>query len=123
MMTDDMVLVREYAENQSESAFSALVTRHLNLVYSAAQRQVNDPGLAEEVAQSVFIVLSRKAGSLGPKTVLSGWLYRTTRFVSTNAVQARRRRQKREQEAGMETHARSNELEPDWGQWSPLLDE
>jgi hypothetical protein len=49
MTTDDMELVRQYAAYQSESAFAALVSRHTNLVYSAALRRVNDPQLAGEI--------------------------------------------------------------------------
>src|ERR1700690_723531 len=102
-MTDDMALVREYARNRSESAFAALVSRHLNLVYSVALREVHDPHLAGEVTQAAFIILSRKAGSLRPKTILSGWLCRTARYVSAEMLRSQRRRQKREQEACMQS--------------------
>jgi RNA polymerase sigma factor (sigma-70 family) len=122
MTTDDMALLREYAANNSEEAFAALVSRHVNLVYSVALRQVRDPHLAEEIAQAVFIILARKAKSLGDKTVLSGWLCRTARYVSANALTIQRRRQRREQEAYMQSIL--NEPESDaWRQIAPLLDD
>jgi RNA polymerase sigma factor (sigma-70 family) len=122
MMNDDMALVREYAASQSERAFETLVTRHVNLVYSAALRQARDPHLAEDVTQAVFIVLARKAGSLGDKTILSCWLYRTARFAAADALKIQRRRQLREQEAHMEG-VFQNEPDAAWEQLSPLLDE
>ena len=60
---DDLELLREYVERNSESAFTRLVERHLNLVHSAARRQVGDAQLAEEVTQTVFLVLARKAAT------------------------------------------------------------
>jgi RNA polymerase sigma factor (sigma-70 family) len=121
MMTDDMALLREYARHNSEEAFATLVSRHVNLVYSVTRRQVHDPHLAEEITQGVFIILARKAESLGPKTILPGWLCRTARYTSANALTVQRRRQRREQEASM--HYTLNEPEPDpWRQIAPLLD-
>ena len=122
MMTDDMALVREYARGNSEEAFATLVSRHVNLVYSVALRLVRDPHLAEEITQAVFIILARKAGSLGPKTILSGWLCRTARYASADALKNQRRRERREQEAYMQSILNDTESSNAWMQIAPLLD-
>lgn len=121
MMSDDMDLVRAYARSNSEEAFAALVSRHVNLVYSVAFRQVADGHLAEEITQTVFIILARKAATLGSKTVVSGWLYRTTRYASTRALTMRRRRQHREQEAYMRSQLNVTE-DNTWMEIEPFLD-
>jgi RNA polymerase sigma factor (sigma-70 family) len=131
MLNDDLTLLREYARRDSEEAFAALVSRHVNLVYSVAMRQARDPHLAEEITQAVFIILARKAGSLGPKIILPGWLCRTARYAGANALTLQWRRQRREQEAYMQSilnepdpdaSSRRNPMEADWGQIAPLLD-
>ena len=123
MMTEnDMTLVREFATRQSETAFAALVERYIGLVHSAAMRQAGDPDLAQEITQAVFILLARKAATLGPKTILPAWLYRSTRYAVADAQKARRRRRAREQEAFMQSTL--NESNNDnWRQLAPLLDD
>ncbi|MBN9688743.1 MAG: sigma-70 family RNA polymerase sigma factor [Verrucomicrobia bacterium] len=126
MMTDDGELVRTFARSGSEEAFAALVARHVNLVYSVALRQVRDPHQAEEITQTVFLILARKAGSLGPHTVVSAWLCRTARYVSARALTMQRRRQARELEVFMQSPqndpAPSDAVADDWKQIEPLLD-
>jgi len=58
-MTSDLELLQNYARNKSEESFTALLNRHLNLVYSAGLRQVRSPQLAEEVVQSARKIEAR----------------------------------------------------------------
>ena len=122
-MMDDRQLLGAYARERSESAFGELVTRHIDLVYSTALRVVNgDSHLAQDVTQTVFIDLARKAGSLPDDVALPGWLHRHTCYTATKAVRTERRRQSREQTA-MEMRALDDNTRPEWEQVAPYLDE
>jgi len=119
---NDMELLRQYAQADSEEAFATLVDRHVNLIYSTALRQTNNPHNAEEIAQAVFIILAQKANRLPANTVLSGWLYQTARFAAANFLRADARRTHREQKAYMQSIL--TEASPDlWPQIKPLLED
>lgn len=127
-MKSDAQLLREYAQNGAESAFSELVGRYVNLVYSAAMRQVNSADLAADISQQVFISLSKAADTLPNRMTaessLAGWLCRTTRNVALNSLRNEGRRLAREMEAmdSMQMQDDSTD-EPRWDQISPILDD
>ncbi|MBN9690879.1 MAG: sigma-70 family RNA polymerase sigma factor [Verrucomicrobia bacterium] len=120
---NDSELLQAWATQRDETAFAQLVSRHLDTVYAAARRQVGPSPLADDVAQAVFLVLARKAGSLSPRVVLSGWLLRTTRFVAARALRAEQRRSQHETLASMQTTLSDlpNPPEP-WSSVEPHLD-
>jgi RNA polymerase sigma factor (sigma-70 family) len=127
-MTSDLdLLLGQFAREKSQDAFTALVNRHVDLVYSAALRQVRSPQLAEEIAQSVFADLARDAGKLtggsdaSSQNALTPWLYAVTRRTAIDMIRKESRRQLREQIA-MEMN-NMNATCDELTQIEPLLDD
>jgi RNA polymerase sigma factor (sigma-70 family) len=126
---DDAQLLREYARQGSEASFAALVARYTDLIYSVVLRQAGSPDLAEEVAQSVFTDLARKApelaAKLGEKGSIVGWLYRGSRFALAKQLRAEQRRHLRERQAMQELDSANNAMPTptDWARVRPVLDQ
>src|SRR5476651_2463474 len=120
-MTSDLDLLGQFAREKSQDAFTALVNRHVNLVYSAALRQVRSPQLAEEIAQSVFADLARVAATPSSPAILTAWLYAVTRRTAIDVIRKESRRQLREQIAVEMNNM--NATANDWTQIEPLLDD
>ena len=122
-MTREDELLQRYAAKQSEAAFTELVQRYLNFVYSVCRRQVGNDALAQDITQTVFLLLAAKAGSLKPGTVLSGWLFRTAHLACRNAMRVEARRQHYERKAAQEMEDAARGLDPQWQQVESGLDE
>ncbi len=121
-MTPENELLRSYARTGSEEAFTELVRRHVNLVYSAALRQVGgDAHLAQDVAQTVFSELANKAASLSNCNSLSGWLYTSAYFAASKVARTEHRRRQREEQF-MREPAQHSTPEADWEKLRPALD-
>ena len=120
--TPDRDLVRSYASEGSETAFRALVGRHVGLVFATALRQVGDTGLAEEITQNVFVHLARKAPALTGHETIAGWLHRSAILESRARFRAEMRRRRREEVAAAlaETEFQARNPAEDL---TPLLDE
>src|SRR5947199_4120753 len=68
-------LLHRYATGRDESAFEALVARHGPMVLGVCRRVLDDPHAAEDAFQATFLVLVRKARSLGEHDAIGHWLY------------------------------------------------
>jgi RNA polymerase sigma factor (sigma-70 family) len=75
-----------------ESALEALVQNYYRLVVATATRATRDPHLAQDIAQTVFLIFARKARGLRKEVSLPGWFMRTSLFVSRDAVKKVARR-------------------------------
>ena len=124
-MSNDTELLRRYVEERAEGPFTELVREHLNLVYSAALREMNGDGaLAEDVSQAVFTELVREAPRLLGHPSLAGWLYTTVRHLAANWRRADRHRRRRvEEEHSMNQLLSEDSPNEVWQQVRPVLDD
>ncbi|HVT81445.1 MAG TPA: sigma-70 family RNA polymerase sigma factor [Phycisphaerae bacterium] len=96
----DRELLRAYQTAGDEAAFTRLVERHADAVYSAALRQCGDPATAEDVMQAVFILLVHKGPALPSHESLTGWLLKAAHYCVRDALKIARRRTLHERAAG-----------------------
>ncbi len=124
-MKDDAELLRCFARDRDEAAFAEVVRRQVDLVHSAASRQVNgDVHLARDVTQMVFADLARKADVVAGERVLAAWLFVSTRYAAAKLVRGEQRRRVREQEAQiMEELMKDDATTVEWERVRPVLDE
>jgi RNA polymerase sigma factor (sigma-70 family) len=114
-------LLAEFRKSRAEAAFSELVSRYTNLVFSAAKRRLNNMSLAEEATQNVFIKLAKAVPNIRSDAELAAWLHRTTINASIDLWRSETRRRTREEHAAV--------MQPDttenatWNDIAPIVDE
>jgi RNA polymerase sigma factor (sigma-70 family) len=106
----------------SEWAFWPLGDRYAGLVYSIAKRRVGDRELAGKVSQNVFAILARKAGQLGARASLAGWLQRVAVLEAAKAMRTEYRR-KRKMDEYTEMTVTEEDGAPRWNHVLSLLNE
>jgi RNA polymerase sigma factor (sigma-70 family) len=122
-MNESRKLLDDYSQRGSEAAFRELVARYVNMVHSTSLRLVNgDSHLAEDVTQTVFLNLARKAALLSGEVMIGGWLHRNACFVASTMMRGDRRRQNRERQA-VEMNATEDYAAVNLAKVAPLLDD
>jgi RNA polymerase sigma factor (sigma-70 family) len=92
----DAELLRRFAAAGDEAAFELLVRRHQRLVFGVCRRVLHDHHDAEDAFQAVFLALAKKAGGIGRREALAGWLFRVAYRAALAARAGRARRTSRE---------------------------
>jgi RNA polymerase sigma factor (sigma-70 family) len=88
----DAQLLDEFVRRRDEAAFELLVWRHASLVLGACRRLLRDRHEAEDAFQATFLVLVRKASSIGKGDSLGSWLHRVAcRIAGRARMRAARR--------------------------------
>ena len=123
-MRDDVELLRSYAHDHDQVAFTELVQRHIGFVYAAALRQCRgNSALAQDATQLVFTDLARRAQSITTHPALSGWLHTATRFAAMKLIRTENRRLVRDRHAAEFLAQSASDVGADWTQLQSTLDD
>ncbi len=115
-------------DETAEAAFAALVDRHGAMVLRVCRQVLGDEHEAQDASQATFLVLARRAGSIGRRESVASWLHGVALRVAARARLAASRRRARERRGGERMAARrvvEIEIGADESQerWAKLHDE
>ena len=97
-LTDGELLERfvQRRDETAEAAFAALVDRHGAMVLRVCRQVLGDEHDAQDASQATFLVLARRAGSIGRRESVASWLHGVALRVAARARLAAARRRVRE---------------------------
>jgi RNA polymerase sigma factor (sigma-70 family) len=118
----DGELLERFVEQHEEAAFEALLNRHGPLVLGVCRRVLHDAHEADDAFQATFLVLVRKAGSIGKRDSVGSWLYGVAYRTALKArTEAARRREHERKAVDMATAGPIGDMA--WHELRPVLDE
>jgi RNA polymerase sigma factor (sigma-70 family) len=118
----DPQLLGQFLRRGDEGAFATLVRRHGPMVLAVCRRLLSDPHDAEDAFQATFLVLVRKASSVGRPERLGNWLYGVAYRVALKLRGDNARRHRRERPL-VEVPVGGALADLDWRELRPALDE
>jgi RNA polymerase sigma factor (sigma-70 family) len=118
----DAELVRRYVASRDAAAFETLVWRHGPMVLGVCRRLLRHQQDAEDAFQAAFLALARKAGTVGRREAVAGWLYRVACRAAWQ-LRAARARLPAQDAPALRSAAAPPEPDPAWADLRPVLDE
>ena len=92
----DRELIERFNQDGSQEAFQELMARHGAMVRAVGRRHLRDGHAADDAFQATFLVLLRKAGRVGWRESIGGWLFEVATRVARKAAGQAVRRSARE---------------------------
>ena len=107
-LSDGQLLERfvQHGDESAEAAFAALVDRHGAMVLRVCRQVLGDEHDAQDASQATFLVLARRAGSIGRRESVASWLHGVALRVAARARLAAARRRARERRGAQSMAAR-----------------
>lgn len=81
----DAQLLERFLHARDEAAFELLMWRHGPMVFGVCLRVLQHTQDAEDAFQAAFLMLARKANSIGRRESVSGWLYMVAYRIALRA--------------------------------------
>jgi RNA polymerase sigma factor (sigma-70 family) len=97
----DREALAAFVAHKDEAAFAVLVQRHGPMVFNVCRRVLHHAQDAEDACQATFLVLARKASSIGRSSALSSWLHGVAYRIALRARRDAGRRRAREQQVAV----------------------
>jgi len=117
----DLYLLRRYQQSRDAEAFSELIGRHQNTVYSVCLRVLGNSADAEDATQKCFLQLALKAGAI--EDCVAGWLHQCATRMALNARRQRISLKKRELKAADRRPVTTGDQEKiTWEELAPDID-
>jgi RNA polymerase sigma factor (sigma-70 family) len=118
----DGQLLDDFITRRDGAGFEALVRRHGPMVLGVCRRVLHQEQDAEDAFQATFLVLARKAASVGRPERLGNWLYGVAYRTALDARAAAARRRARERQVSPMPEPETTGDADVWRDLRPLLD-
>jgi RNA polymerase sigma factor (sigma-70 family) len=112
----DGQLLEQFVDGDDEAAgaaFEAIIGRHGPMVLRICRMVLRDAHAAEDAFQATFLVLARKARTIGERKLLCNWLYGVATRTARKAKVAAARRIDRDREAACRRSIAIDDRPPD----------
>jgi RNA polymerase sigma factor (sigma-70 family) len=119
----DAQLLERFITERDEAAFELLVWRHGTMVLNLCRRVLRQEQDTEDAFQATFLILARKARSIGKRQACASWLYKVAYRVALAARAEAAPRAARESPCPEQLPAAEASDDLIWRDLRPLLDE